>query len=230
MIRARLLALVLLVLAPLVSGCDVDEPSIVLLVADATDTSSRAVDVETFTDRVEATCDGCRVTVLDAGGDVEAQQRQVRQAEADTGDVLVVVPLDPDALGTVGGDGLPVVALGELVSGTDRFVGLEGGAVPPQDVTDLEAARAVLLEEEDAMTYVPTREMTEQAADVAVAFLADVPAPGGEDIDGVDSWLFRGQRVTIDTLTSVLVGQHVLALDDLCAGAAAKRCARLGLR
>ena len=80
------------------------------------------------------------------------------------------------------------------------------------------------------MTYVPTRAMSEQAADLAVAYLADTPAEGSAQIDGVDSWLFRDRDVTIDSLTSVLVGQGVLTLDDLCAGAAAKRCARLGLR
>ena len=230
MFRARVLSLLLLVLAPLLAGCDGDEPTIALLVADASDTSSRAVDVEAFTDRVEATCDECRVSVYDAGGDVEAQKRLVRQAEADAADVLVVVPVDSDALGSIGDEELPVVSLGTLLPGSGRYVGLEGGVVPTQAGTDLDAARDVLLAEEDSMTYVPTREMSEQAADVAVAYLADAPAEGGEEIDGVDSWLFRDREVTIDSLTSVLVGQGVITLDDLCAGVAAKRCARLGLR
>ena len=230
MFRVRFLSLVLVALAPLLAGCDGDEPTIVLLVADATDTSSRAVDVEAFTDRVEATCDECRVTVYDAEGDVEAQKRQVRQAEADAADALVVVPVEPDALGNVGDDEIPIVSLGTLVPGSDRFVGVEGGEVPRQDGTDLEAAREVLLDEEDSMTYVPTRAMSEQAADVAVAFLADLPAQGGEEVDGVETWLFRDRDVTIDSLTSVLVGERVITLDELCEGTAAKRCARLGLR
>lgn len=229
MFRARFLSL-LLAVAPLLSACDSDEPTVVLLVADASDTSSRAVDVEAFTDRVEATCDECRVTVYDAEGDAEVQKRQVRQAEADAGDVLVVVPVEPDDLASVGDEDLPLVSLGTLVPGSDRFVGLEGGTVPRQSGSDLEAARDVLLGDEKSMTYVPTRAMSEQAADVAVAFLAQIPAEGGEEIDGVDTWLFRDQDVTIDTLTSVLVGQRVLTLDDLCAGDTAKRCARLGLR
>ena len=80
------------------------------------------------------------------------------------------------------------------------------------------------------MTYVPTRAMSEQAADAAVAFLADAPLEDGEEVDGVDSWLYQDQDVTVDTLTSVLVAQGVLTLDDLCSGATEKRCARLGLR
>ncbi len=230
MFRARFVSLVLVALAPLLVGCDADEPTIVLLVADASDTAARVVDVVAFTDRVEATCDECRVTVYDAEGDVEAQKRQVRQAEADAADALVVVPVEPDALGNVGDDEIPIVSLGTLVPGSDRFVGIEGGEVPRQDGTDLEAARDVLLEEADSMTYVPTRAMSEQAADVAVAFLADVPAEGGTQVDGVATWLFRDREVTIDSLTSVLVAQQVITLDELCDGAAAKRCVRWGLR
>ena len=55
-------------------------------------------------------------------------------------------------------------------------------------------------------------------------------AKDGQDVDGVESWLYQDQDVTIDTLTSVLVGQGVLTLDELCSGATHKRCARLGLR
>lgn len=230
MLRAFLLTLVLLVVAPLLSGCIGDEPTVVLLVADASDASDRAVDGELFTDRVEATCDECRVTVYDAEGDAEAQKRQARQAQADSADVLVVVPVDPDDLSTMTDGALPVVSLGTLVPGSDRFVGLEGGAEPVQAGSDLEAAREVLLGDEESMTYVPTRAMSEQAADAAVAFLANAPLEDGEEVDGVDSWLFQDQDVTVDSLTSVLVAQGVLTLDDLCSGATEKRCARLGLR
>ncbi|WP_210504396.1 type 1 periplasmic-binding domain-containing protein [Nocardioides xinjiangensis] len=230
MLRARLLTLVLVAVAPLVSGCGGDEPTVALLVADGSDSSSRAVDVEGFTDRVEATCDECRVRVYDAQGDADTQKSQARQAEADSADVVVVVPVDADDLGTLTGSDLPVVSLGELVPASDRFVGLQGGRLPTQAGTDLDAARDVLRGEEESMTYVPTRAMSEQAADVAVSFLAGDPLAGAEDVDGVESWLFRDQEVTIDSLTSVLVGQGVLTIDDLCSGATEKRCARLGLR
>jgi ABC-type sugar transport system substrate-binding protein len=231
MLRARLpLAALALLAAPLLSACAGDEPTVALLVADGTDSSSRAVDVEAFTDRVEATCDECRVEVYDAEGDAAAQKSQVRQAAATSADVVVVVPVDPDDLGTLTGGELPVVSLGELVPGSDRFVGLEGGAVPTQSGTDLEAARDVLLGEERSMTYVPTRAMSEQAADVAVSYLAGDPATGGEDVDGVESWLYSDRDVTVDTLTSVLVAEGILTLDDLCDGDTRRQCARLGLR
>lgn len=234
MLRTRslpvVLAVVLAAAAPLLSACTSDEPTVALLVADGTDSSSRTVDVDLFTERVEATCDECRVRVYDAEGDADAQKSQARQAEATSADVVVVVPVEPDSLGTLTGSGLPVVSLGELVPGVDRHVGLEGGSVPDQAGSDLDAARDVLLGEEESMTYVPTRAMSERAADLAVAFLADATVADGEVVDGVESWLYRDREVTIDTLTSVLVAQGVVELDELCSGPTEKRCARLGLR
>ena len=200
MLRTRIVTIVLATVAPLMSGCAGGGPTVALLVADGSDTSSRAVDVERFTDRVEATCDECRVAVYDAEGDADTQKSQARQAEAGSADVVVVVPVQPGDLETLTASDLPVVSL------------------------------EVLLGEERSMTYVPTRAMSEQAADAAVGFLADEPLAGDEEVDGVESWLHRDQEVTVDSLTSVLVGQGVVTLDELCAGETAKRCARLGLR
>ncbi len=235
MFRARLLTCALVVLAPLLTGCDGDEPTIALLVADGSDPTSRAVDVERFTDRVEATCDECRVAVYDAEGDAGTQKSQARQAEARNADAVVVVPVDVDDLASLTSLELPVVSLGELVPGSDRYVGLQGGTVPKQEGSDLQAARDVLLGDEASMTYVPTREMSEQAADVAVALIAGTAppsSPGADDqeVDGVESWLYEHQDVTIDELTSVLVGRGVLTLDELCSGSTEKRCVKLGLR
>lgn len=234
MLRARssslVLAVVLVAAAPLLSACMDDEPTVALLVADGSDRSSRAVDVDAFTERVEATCDECRVRVYDAEGDAEVQKSQARQAEAASVDAVVVVPVETEGLGTLTGSGLPVVSLGDLVPGSERHVGLESGSVPSQDGSDLDAARAVLLGEEDSMTFVPTRAMSERAADVAVAFLADAPVTDAEVVDGVESWLYQDREVTIDSLTSVLVAQGVVDLDELCSGSTEKRCTRLGLR
>ncbi|HEX5918085.1 MAG TPA: hypothetical protein VFY76_09540 [Nocardioides sp.] len=229
MFRVRLLTAALLV-APLLSGCVGDEPTVAVLVDDATDTSSRAVDVERLTDRVESTCDECRVRVYDAEGDAATQKSQARQAQAASADVVVVVPVDPDDLGTLTGGDLPVISLGELVPGSDRFVGLESGSVPRQVGSDVEAARDVVRGREESMTYVPTGPMSDRAADLAVAHLADNPVEGGVDVDGVESWLYNDSEVTIDTLTSVLVAEGIVTLDDLCSGNTRKRCATLGLR
>ena len=233
MLRARLLTRLLtaaLVVAPLLSACAGDEPTIAVLVADTGDTSSRVVDVERLTDRVESTCDECRVRVYDAEGDAAAQKSQARQAEADSADVVVVVAVDPDDLGTLTGGDLPVISLGELVPGSDRFVGLESGVPTGRSGSDVEAARDVVMGKEKSMTYVPTGDMSDRAADLAVAYLADNPVEGGVDVDGVESWLYSDREVTVDTLTSVLVAEGILTLDDLCSGSTRKRCASLGLR
>jgi ABC-type sugar transport system substrate-binding protein len=233
MLHARLLTRLLtaaLVVAPLLSACGGDEPTIAVLVGDAGDDSSRVVDVERLTDRVESTCDECRVRVYDAEGDAAAQKSQARQAQADSADVVVVVPVDPDDLGTLTGGDLPVISLGELVPGSDRFVGLESGTPSGRSGSDVEAAREVLMGKEKSMTYVPTGDMSDRAADLAVAYLADNPVEGGVDVDGVESWLYRDHQVTVDTLTSVLVAEGIMTLDDLCSGTTRKRCASLGLR
>jgi ABC-type xylose transport system substrate-binding protein len=229
MFRARLLAAALVV-APLLSGCVGDEPTIAVLVADGGDSSSRVVDVDRLTDRVESTCDECRVRVYDAEGDAAIQKRQARQAEADSADVVVVEPVDPDDLGTLAAGDLPVISLGELVPGSDRFVGLRSGSLPRRAGSDVEAARDIVRGEEKTMTYVPTGPMSDRAADLAVAYLADEPVEGGEDVDGVESWLYDDRDVTVDTLTTVLVAEGILTLDDLCSGDTSKQCARLGLR
>jgi ABC-type xylose transport system substrate-binding protein len=229
MFHARLLAAALVV-APLMSGCVGDEPTVAVLVADGADASSRAVDVDRLTDRVESTCDECRVRVYDAEGDAATQKSQARQAAAASADVVVVVPVDPDDLDTLTGGELPVISLGELVPGSDRFVGLESGSLPRRTGSDVEAARDIVRGEARTMTYVPTGAMSDRAADLAVAYLADAPVEGGEDVDGVESWLYSARDVTVDTLTSVLVAEGILTLDDLCDGDTRQQCARLGLR
>jgi ABC-type xylose transport system substrate-binding protein len=229
MLRARLLTAALVV-APLLSGCVGDEPTIAVLVADGSDSSSRVMDVDRLTDRVESTCDECRVRVYDAEGDAATQKSQARQAEAASADVVVVVPVDPDDLDTLSAGDLPVISFGELVPGSDRFVGLESGPLPAQTGSDVEVARDIVRGEEKRMTYVPTGAMSDRAADLAVAYLADEPVEGGKDVDGVESWLYSDRDVTVDTLTSVLVAEGILTLDDLCSGDTSKQCARLGLR
>ncbi len=173
--RTRLgtfLPVVLLAVAPALSGCFGDEPTVALLVADGTDTSAQPVDVQDFTDRVEATCDECRVRVYDAEGDADVQLSQVRQAEADSAEVVVVVPCRRRGPRRRVRRDAAVVSLGGLVSGSDRFVGLEDGALPQRSGSDLDAAREVAARRRGLVTFVPTRAMSEQAADVAVALLA----------------------------------------------------------
>ena len=223
--------LTLAVAASLMSGCAGDEPSVALLVADGS--SAYAVDTDAFEERVRDICEECSVTVYDAGGDAAEQRSQARQAEAESADVLVVVPVVPEELESLTGGDVPLVSLGTLVPGADRHVGLVGedlDADEPQPGSDLDAARELILGDRSSMTYVPTVEMSRQAADVSGALLEGSPVPGGEEVEGVESWTYETQEITLDSLTTVLVGQGILTIDELCEGETATRCAGLGLR
>ena len=227
----RALVLCLFLVLPLLSSCTTgDEPTIALLVADTSE-SSPLVDVEGFEARVLATCDECRVRVYDAEDDAVQQKSQARQAEAESADVLVVVPVDPSEVESLTAGELPVLSLGTLVPGADGHVGLAQSADTLDDpASALDAARELIAGDRSSMTYVPTLDMSEKAADVAVGLLAEEPVVAGTEVEGVESWLFESQDVTLDTLTTILVGQGVVTLDELCEGATAKKCRKLGLR
>ena len=230
--------LVLPLCCGLLASCAEEDPTVVaLLIADGSTELGQTVDREAFEQRVAATCVGCEMAVYDAGGEADTQDGQVDRALADGADVVVVDPVDPEAaeravarLGEV-----PMIAYATLVPGADGFVGLEsdealadatgGGAT-----SDLDAARDIVAGDRRSMTYVPARAMSERAADVAVGVVAEEPVAGAVDHEGVPSWLFEATEVDIDTLTSVLVADQAVTLDELCDGDTAKRCARLGLR
>lgn len=216
---------------PLLAACSGDDPTVVaLLVADGSGGASRAVDADVFEDRVAGACRGCRVEVYDAGGDAEEQKSQVRVALAESADVVVVEPVDAAAIQDVELGEVPLVSTGTLAPGADRFVGPEGGLPPDSGEPVLEAARALVLGEDESFVWVPVQEMSEQSADVAVGLLADKPVEGGEDHEGVRSWLFETQRIDRSNLATVLVGQGAVTLEDLCEGDTSRRCTRMGLR
>lgn len=225
------LLLALLLALPLVAGCVGDDaPTVALLVADGS-RAGAPFDVEAFTARVEATCADCEVEVHDAAGDATEQADQVRRAVEAEADVVAVWPVEPEEVeGVVTGD-VPLVSLVTLVPGSDRFVGMAAGEPELDDQgSDLEAARDLVLGERRTVTYVPVQPLSEQAADVVVGQLAGTPIADGEEHEGVMSWLFEATQVTLDDLTTVLVGEGVITLDDLCEGSTAKRCERYGLR
>lgn len=227
--------LILFLLTPLLSGCLGSSPTeIALLVADSSGAGPQVVDVDAFEKRVSQACEGCTVTVHDAGGDASEQKNQGRQARAEAS-VVVVEPVEPGAAKSLVGQDIPVVSLGTVVPGSRHFVGFEAGTADlgsgrSSVRSDLARARDVILGKRDAMTYVPATTISERAADVAVALVADQPLDGAVEHEGVPSWLFEPVEVTLDNLTTALVGGGVLTIDELCEGATAERCELLGLR
>jgi ABC-type xylose transport system substrate-binding protein len=218
------------------TGCVQENPTVVaLLASDAAQRFEPRVDVEAFEARVEATCEECAVRVYDAEGDAAAQAAQAEEALADSADVIVLDPVEvEEAEALVGGgeDEVPVVAHTTLVPGADWFVGTADPVGPdgsgPEAGTDLEAARQVVAGERRSMRHVPATAMSEQAADVAVGILAGDEVEGAEDFEGVPSFLHPVTEVRLADLTSVLVREGAVTLEELCSGSTARKCERLG--
>lgn len=213
-------------------GCAVDAPNqIYVLAADESTQLQQPLDVEAFDASVEQNCDGCQVVILDAAGEAGAQAEQLDAALADGADLLVLDPVDPelaDSLTRRAGE-VPVVAYASQVAGADYFVGLTGATTPGDLPSDLDAARAVILGDEESFEFVPATAMSEQAAQVAVRVLAGEDVPDSEDLDGVPSWTFQATEVTLADLTSIVLPSGAMTLEDLCTGDTAKKCAKAGL-
>lgn len=236
--RRVLLAGSLLLLSALsalgaLSGCTAVDPTVVaVLAADESAELQQPLDLEALTARIEETCKDCSVEVYDAASDAATQSDQLDEALAESADVVILDPVDPElAEGLVQrAEAVPVVALGTLVPGADRFVGLPGPAPDVEGAaSDLQAAREVILRDRRSFTFLPTAELSEKAADVAVGELVDDPVSGSIDHEGVPSWLFEPVEVTVNDLTTVVVARGAFTLEDLCAGDTAKRCEKLGL-
>jgi ABC-type xylose transport system substrate-binding protein len=234
--RALTTLLATLLGCAVLTGCVQENPTVVaLLASDAAQRFEPRVDVEAFEARVEATCAECAVRVYDAEGDAATQAAQAEEALGDSADVIVLDPVEvEEAEALVGGgeDEVPVVAHTTLVPGADWFVGTTEPVEPddsgPVAGTDLEAARQVVTGKRRSMLHVPATAMSEQAADVAVGILAKDEVEGAEDVEGVPSFLHTVTEVRLADLTSVLVREGAVTLEELCSGSTARRCERLG--
>ena len=230
--RRVLLACCLLVLSAS-SGCTSLNPTVIaVLVADQDAQLQQPLDLGALESRVEEICDGCSVKVYDAGSDADEQSDQLDQALTESADIVILDPVDPELAESLvqRAETVPVIALGALVPGADRFVGLSEPAPSAEGAdSDLEAARELILRDRDTFTFVPAAEMSVKAADVAVGELVGDPVDGSVDEEGVPSWLFEPVEVTVNDLTTVVVARGALTLDELCAGDTATRCAMLGL-
>lgn len=234
--RSLVLACALLVTSVL-SGCAaVDSTVIAVLVADREAQVQQSLDFERIEGRVEATCNGCTVEVYDAAGDVGTQDEQFDRVLEESADLVILQPVDverAESLVQAAGE-VPVLAYADLVPGADWFVGMSTPPTAIDDVdNDLEAAREVISRDRKSFDFVRAGEMSQRAADVAVAVLADEPVEesAGEPVEheGVSSWLVEPVPVTVNDLTTVVVASGAMSLAELCEGATARRCDRIGL-
>lgn len=137
------------------------------------------------------------------------------------------VPQPPQALG-----GTKVVVTGD--DATAAQVAQPGVLVTGYG-GDLQAVRRVVQGRQALTVYAPWRaEATAaavaalDAAGVEVAVPTDAPTP--TDVDGVPTTLLEPTVVRLETVTNTVVRQGVFTIEEICAGAVAKRCTALGIR
>lgn len=230
--RSALLACTLLVVSML-SGCTALNPTVIaVLAADESAQLQQPLDLDALKSKVEEICEGCTVVVYDAGSDADTQSDQLDQALAASADVVILDAVDPELAESLvqRSAEVPVLAVGTLVPGSDWFVGLAEPVEPAEGAdSDLEAAREVILRDRTSFAFVPAAQISAKAAEVAVGELVDQPVGGSVDTEGVPSWLYEPVEVNVQDLTSVVVAEGALTLDELCSGDTAERCGKLGL-
>lgn len=220
----------LLLALPLLAACSGSDPSVVTVLTADSSAGGRAVDADAFRAKIDEVCEGCKVEVHDAGGDV-AKQRAQFEAALDAGvGAVVLEPVDPETAEelVVLAEDVPVVAAGQLVPGADWFVGLEEPVGDEVADDDLAAARALVAGKSKEFVHVPSAAIASDAATVVVHAMTRTPLEGSVDFEGVPSWLHEPQKVTRANLTTVLVGPGLVDLADVCEGQE-KSCEKLGL-
>ncbi len=116
------------------AGCSepADQDVIALLLPDnAGSTRWEAQDRPAFEAAVEARCEGCVVTVLNAGGDAIAQRAQFDEVRLDGVDVIVLAAVDSDAGESMveAAGSIPVIAYDRFIAGADFYVSYDGSKV-----------------------------------------------------------------------------------------------------
>ncbi len=219
------------------TGCVSARPTLIaVLAADESAGHDQPLAVDVLKERVTQLCEDCSVRVYDAARAADTQDAQFDEAIGDGAALVILDPVDPERAEvlTQRADDVPVLAYAHLVPGADWFVGMPAPATVPTNASapdsDLMSARELIAGQRRSFTFIPAAAMSTQVAEVAVRVLADEPVVDPVDHEGVSSWLFEPIEITVNNLTSVLVGSGAMTLDDLCSGVTAQRCVRLGLR
>jgi D-xylose transport system substrate-binding protein len=71
--------------------------------------------------------------------------------------------------------------------------------------------------------------LAEQAADIAVTLATGGRVKGGEDVDGVTTFVFQPIVVTLENLTNTVVRDGIYTPQDICQGPVQDRCVVLGI-
>lgn len=169
-----------------------------------------------------------------AGALLETAVGRLRPGVVRVEEVSVADPTEAtrEVAARLGGSSYDVVLAGtdDLAAGAARA--LAGVRRPPALVgpeAGLEAARRIVTGDQAMSVYEPYGTVATQVADVVVALLTGDEPAGGEEVEGVESWTFEARPVTLASLTSTMVHDGAIGLDELCAGGLRARCTALGL-
>lgn len=95
---------------------------------------------------------------------------------------------------------------------------------------DLEALRRLVTGQQALTVYKSFPTEAERAADIAVALVTGARVTGVQDFEGVPSFVFKPQVVTLDNLTDTVVRDGAFTTRDICDESLLARCEELGLR
>jgi D-xylose transport system substrate-binding protein len=94
---------------------------------------------------------------------------------------------------------------------------------------DLAALRRIVMGRQTLTVFKSFPREAEQAADLAVTLATGRTVEGGEDVEGVPSFIFDPIVVTLDNLTDTVVRDGVYAAATICQGPVRARCVELGI-
>ncbi|MGL5810106.1 MAG: substrate-binding domain-containing protein [Nocardioides sp.] len=94
---------------------------------------------------------------------------------------------------------------------------------------ELSALRRIVRGEQAMTVYKPFSDEAEQAADLAVALVTRGEIPATTDYEGVRSFIFKPQAVTVENLTDTIVRDGLYSPAKICDDATAPDCERLGI-
>lgn len=94
----------------------------------------------------------------------------------------------------------------------------------------LEAVRRIVRGEQAMTVYKPIITEANQAADLAVALVTSTAVTDSKDFEGVASFIFTPQSVTVNNLADTVVRDRLYTLEQICDATTMPACERLGLR
>ncbi|MDP3894982.1 substrate-binding domain-containing protein [Nocardioides sp.] len=192
-----------------------------------------------------------RLLMINGGADDPdtALLKQAAHEVIDASDLEVVDELDPpdgsaeeardwvaDALQQAGSGTIDAIYVAHDAQAGGVAEALQGAGLGRAELplvtgqgAELDAVRRLVTGEQSMTVHTSLRDQAQQAADIAVAVLANEDVEGGEDHEGLRAWFFEPQAVTLDNLADTVVRDGLWPAAEICQGRARRPCERFGL-